>query len=326
MSNQSSIEWTEATWNPLVGCTRVSEGCRNCYAEKMAKRLAAMARADIKKGRNQGKKGYYLDVLDKNGRWNGTINTIEDALAEPLHWKKPRRVFVNSMSDLFHEAVPDEFIHKVFAVMARCQQHTFQVLTKRPERMAEYLTYRNCPSMVQAAAFGMEMPNPKTRDEIGDWFMAHPLDWPLPNVWLGTSVEDHRVLDRIGHLRKCPAAVRWLSLEPLIGPLGDLDLTGISWVVVGGESGAGARPMHPDWARSIRDQCVAAGVPFFFKQWGAWAPNCLCDKPHPCKTVERPSPGPVGCMFRCGKKEAGRALDGRLWDEYPAQQLEPQPA
>ncbi len=371
MSNQSSIEWTETTWNPLVGCTRVSAGCEHCYAETMAKRLGAMAQADIDAGRNPGKKRHYLNVLDKNGRWNGTVNLVEEALAEPLHWKKPRRVFVNSMSDLFHKDVPFEFIDKVFAVMALCPQHTFQCLSKRPERMAEYMGTLDAAGSREDIAdhLGFSAPTMEFRTQDGPLDMTagevlrEQMSWPLPNVWLGTSVEDQKTADeRIPHLLRCPAAVRWLSMEPLLGPVilkdqwlidprectcyepeyghqigcmfhGNPEAArgpwpGLDWIVVGGESGAGAKPMHPDWPRKLRDQCVAAGVPYFFKQWGAWAPDCLCDKPNACRSIKRPSPGPVGCMFRCGKKEAGRTLDGRTWDEYPTinSQLSTQPA
>jgi len=197
--------------------------------------------------------------------------------------------FVNSMSDLFHKEVPFNFIDKVFAVMAHCPQHTFQILTKRPERMAEYFS-KNGP--------------------------------PLPNVWLGTSVESADVLHRIDELRECPASVRFLSLEPLIGDLGTINLDGIHWVIVGGESGPGARPMHPNWARSLRDQCVAAGVPFFFKQWGSLFPcedkHRLVQSGHYCDVSHCwRGPGEGVAYKRIGKHKAGRLLDGRTWDEFP---------
>ena len=277
MSTGSTIEWTEATWNPVVGCTRASAGCDHCYAVTMTHRLESMGQS----------KYAGLTVLNGKGdrHFNGTVRCVEDALAAPLSWKRPRLIFVNSMSDLFHKAVPFEFIDRVFAVMALCPQHTFQVLTKRPERMAEYL---NTPRRAQTVGLagldagllnhGCAGASPGT---LGPW--------PLPNVWLGASVEDSRVLDRIEALRACPAAVLFLSCEPLIGALpANMNLDGIGWVIVGGESGPGARAMAPEWVRSIRDQCVSAEVPFFFKQWGG-----------------------------VRKKDAGRELDGRTWDEMP---------
>lgn len=268
MTNATTIEWTDTTWNPTVGCSRVSEGCRNCYAERMAKRLASM----------ESQSHTYRLVVREDGRWNGNVIALEERLTEPLSWKKPRRVFVDSMSDLFHEAVPFEFIDKVFAVMALCPQHTFQVLTKRPERMAEYLT-----AEFRANRIIEEMP--KVAPDRGVWC------WPtwreaFARVWLGTSIEDQATADeRIPHLLRCPAAVRFLSCEPLLGavnlgtirtglvPMPGVFISnmigrqlGIGWVIVGGESGPGARPMHPDWVRSLRDQCVAARVPVFVKQ------------------------------------------------------------
>jgi len=234
MAQGSSIEWTEATWNPVTGCTKVSAGCKNCYAERMAKRLQAM-------GVSQYANGFDLTLQP-------------GALALPTRWKRPRRIFVNSMSDLFHRDVPLNFIKEVFSVMRNCPQHTFQILTKRPEI---------------AAAYATELP------------------WP-DNVWLGASVENMLVAHRIDDLREVPAAVRFLSLEPLLGPLPRLTLGGISWVIVGGEAGPAARPMEPKWVEQIRDRCVAARVPFFFKQWGG-----------------------------TNKKRAGRTLAGRTWDEMP---------
>ncbi|MDI9379758.1 MAG: phage Gp37/Gp68 family protein [Verrucomicrobiota bacterium] len=234
----TNIEWTDATWNPVTGCTKVSQGCKHCYAERMATRLA-------------GRYGYSADQPFR-------VTLRGSKLEQPFHWREPRMVFVCSMGDLFHDDVPDGFIDRVFGVIRKCPQHTFQILTKRPHGMCEYalsLSYRRPPS----------------------------------NVWLGTSVENQDAADsRIHHLLNTPAAVRFLSLEPLLGPLPGLNLEGIHWVIVGGESGPGARPMHPEWARDIRDQCVAAGVPFFFKQWGG-----------------------------VNKKRAGRLLDGREWNEMP---------
>lgn len=214
MRNNTSIEWTEVTWNPVTGCTKISQGCKNCYAERMAKRLKAM-RSDR-----------YRNGFD--------IALHDDLIDLPRKWRRSRTVFVNSMSDLFHDEVPFEFIAKVFRTMNETPQHTYQVLTKRGSRLESF---------------------------------AHLLTW-TPNIWMGVSVEDRRVRDRIDHLRKVPAAVRFLSLEPLIGPLEGLDLSGIHWVIVGGESGPKSRGMHEDWVHSILSQCIQGGVPFFFKQWG----------------------------------------------------------
>jgi len=241
----SKIEWTEATWNPVRGCSRVSPGCQHCYAERMAHRFSApgMPYAGLTRRAGNGEP-----------RWTGKVVTLPDALKEPLRWHRPRVVFVNSMSDLFHDGVPSTFIADVFDTMVAANWHSFQVLTKRPERAAK---------------------------------LAHDLPWPA-NVWLGVSVESAKYLKRIDILRKIPAAIRFLSIEPLLGPLPELDLTGIHWVIVGGESGPLARPMHEDWVRKIRDTCVNAGVSFFFKQWG-------------------------GVM----KRRTGRVLDGRTWDQMP---------
>jgi len=234
MATKSNIEWTEVTWNPVTGCTKVSPGCKFCYAEAMAKRLKAM---DMDRYRN----GFELTLQ-------------EDLIDLPRRWRKPRTVFVNSMSDLFHREVPDAFIKRVFDTMAAAPKHKFQVLTKRAERLVE---------------------------------LAPELPWPA-NIWMGVSVEDQRRMERIGHLAQVPAAVRFLSVEPLLEDLPGLPLDGIHWVIVGGESGRSPRPLDPAWVRDIRDQCVAAEVPFFFKQWGGK-----------------------------NKKKAGRELDGRTWDEMP---------
>jgi protein gp37 len=210
----SKIEWTDASWNPVTGCTKVSSGCLNCYAERMAFRLKAMGNPNYR---------------------NAFAPTIhEHMLDRPLTWKDPRFIFVNSMSDLFHEAVPESFIHRVFHVMALAKQHTFQVLTKRADRLVE---------------------------------LAPRLTWPK-HIWMGVSVEGADVVQRIDGLRNTPAAVKFLSCEPLIAPLGALNLSGIDWVIVGGESGPGARPMLEKWATDVRDTCISANIPFFFKQWG----------------------------------------------------------
>lgn len=259
----TGISWTDEVWNPVTGCSRVSEGCRNCYAAALAPRLAAM-----------GQKGYTaLPWTKANAPEN--VHLHPDRLEKPLHWRKPRRVFVNSMSDLFHELVPDRFVDRVFGMMALAEPHTFQVLTKRPERMAEYLGNEYTRTNVEMAKDQISL------DLLGlGQFLG---EWPLPNVWLGTSVEDQKAADeRIPHLRRCPAAVRFLSCEPLLGPLwlydtGEMggnvlfpdafgDRPGVQWVIVGGESGPNFRTMDHDWARSIRDQCKGAGVAFFGKQ------------------------------------------------------------
>jgi protein gp37 len=238
MGTGSSIEWTQATWNPVTGCSKISPGCQHCYAERMSRRLRAMGQARYA---------------------NGFAVTLHpDALELPLRWRRPQMIFVNSMGDLFHEEVPDDFVRAVFAVMERAGQHVFQVLTKRAERLGS---------------------------------LAEALPWP-PNVWVGVTVETADYVDRIRHLQAVPAAVRFVSLEPLLGPITHLPVSGLDWVIVGGESGPGARPMHVGWARSLRDQCEAAEVPFFFKQWGG---------------VRRTS--------------AGRLLDGRTWDQYPSRSL-----
>ncbi|PKP66990.1 MAG: phage Gp37/Gp68 family protein, partial [Alphaproteobacteria bacterium HGW-Alphaproteobacteria-5] len=305
MAKHTPIEWTDSTWNPIGGCTRVSEGCRNCYAEIMAARFS---------GPGQWGEGL-AHMVGNDHRWTGKLVLHEAALDRPLRWREPRRIFVNSTSDLFHESVPDEWIDRVFAVMALAPQHTFQVLTKRSERMhAWFAQNRQLPIGDEMLAFsneGRRIDLTNLVDAFGDEEEPNitPICWPLPNVWLGTSIEDQPTANtRIPHLLATPAAVRFVSAEPLLGPV-DLTLDGIScgpcpwcadsfpdpetgcvdccrcdgtgkgdevlldWVIVGGESGPHARPMHPDWARSLRDQCNAARVPFFFKQWGEWGPD-----------------------------------------------------
>jgi protein gp37 len=213
MGDQSAIEWIDATWNPVTGCTKISAGCKHCYAERLAGRLQAM-------GNPRYHDGFKLTIHP-------------DQLTLPLRWRDPRRIFVNSMSDLFHEDVPEEFIRRAFEIMAQAHWHVFQVLTKRAKRLAQ---------------------------------LAPRLHWPS-NVWQGVSVENARYTSRVGDLLKVPAAVRFLSVEPLLGPIPDLQLKGIAWVIVGGESGPGHRPVLPEWVRPVRDQCAHAGVAFFFKQW-----------------------------------------------------------
>jgi protein gp37 len=274
----TSIEWTDKTWNPVRGCSLVSPGCTNCYAMKQAHRFSA-----------PGRPYAGLTVLTEHHgpRWSGVVRTVPEMLAEPLRWRKPCRIFVNSMSDLFHESVPDEYISAVFAVMAACPQHTFQILTKRAERMAAWFTNRSrapIDDLTSAAYAVFSKTHPgggaterATCPARGAW------TWPLPNVWIGVSVEDQQRADeRIPCLLRIPAAVRFLSCEPLLGPL-DLKLhpmregagprpfkaSGIDWVIIGGESGPGARPFDLAWGRSIVEQCKAAGVPVFMKQLGS---------------------------------------------------------
>ncbi len=238
MSDKSSIEWTNATWNPVTGCTKISPGCDHCYAERFSERF-------------RGVKGHPFET-------GFDLTLRPDRTEQPLTWKKSRMIFVNSMSDLFHKDVPRKFIDKVFDTMELAHWHTFQVLTKRSSLMKKYIN-------------------------------ARYVDEPVPShIWLGVSVEDGKRKSRVKHLRETNTLVRFLSVEPLVGPVGKLDLSGIHWVIVGGESGPGYRPMRIDWARDVRDECKNAGVAFFFKQWGGFRP-----------------------------KSNGRELDGEYWDEFP---------
>lgn len=376
MAGQSKIEWTDRTWNPVVGCSIVSPGCTNCYAMKMAARIERMGGAPQYNGTTKYSRAGAV--------WTGKVALAENALLQPLKRKKPTMYFVNSMGDLFHEDVLDAWIDQVFAVMALCPQHTFQVLTKQSARMREYISnafdrlvmamIKTCHDhdvpTVEETCEKHDIPweKPKSRD---DW-------WPLPNVWLGVSAEDQiRADERIPDLLRTPAAVRFVSAEPLLGPInlsllrvgprgsgrvvGSTydSLTGeavdstdagynrrpnnpkLDWIICGGESGTKARPMHPDWARSIRDQCSKAGVAFFFKQWGEWA-DCTDEfyiGPTPKEEriftgtgeilgvgVPRYGQGAVdpdwkerggAWMCRVGKKPAGRMLEGREWNEVP---------
>lgn len=234
MAANSSIEWTESTWNPVTGCSKLSAGCANCYAARMAIRLQAMGQPNYARGFE--------------------VSLHEEMLDLPLKWKKPQMIFVNSMSDLFHLKVPDAFIRRVFNVMNLAHRHCFQVLTKRSDRLVR---------------------------------LSPTLNW-TPNIWMGVTVENQKCVIRSRQLRKTSAQVKFLSIEPLLGPISDLNLSGIDWVIVGGESGPGARPMEADWALDIRDQCLRAKVPFFFKQWGG-----------------------------VHKKKAGKELEGRVWDQMP---------
>src|SRR3990167_3493598 len=290
----TSIQWTDRTWNPVRGCSVISPGCVHCYAMKQAHRFSWKIRRDGA-GAHQAVDGPYAGLTKMTSagpQWTGVVRTVEDALLDPLSWRKPKRVFVNSMSDLFHEAVPYEFIDRVFAVMAIAHQHTFQVLTKRPERMCAYFADSTVNERV-----GMAMNvivDADARAQHPGWFFGPDARWdPLPNVWLGVSVENQKYADeRIPLLLQTPAAVRFISAEPLLGPVAvdrwlydtdDIDggnLTfGLDWVIVGGESGAGARPFDLAWARSIIAQCEAAGTPVFLKQLGSrptgWWTNAL---------------------------------------------------
>lgn len=291
MAENSGIEWTHlpgfksATWNPIAGCTPISPGCAHCYAETMAARLKAMALADIAAGKDPGRKRHYIDAIDDKGRWSGKLIPVPEALADPLSWRKPRTVFVNSMSDLFHESIPDDFIDQVFAVMALCGQHIFQVLTKRAERLPRYFSRDRSNLIYQAVQQLAE------QHGIDDYLFD---DWPWPHVWLGVSAENQQRADeRIPWLLKTPAAVRFVSAEPLLGPIdmfsvGPLrwdvlrgwkpedegypegaNTSALDWLIVGGESGPGARACNVAWVRSIVRQCGAAGVPCFVKQVGS---------------------------------------------------------
>ena len=272
MADNTKIQWADATWNPITGCTRVSRGCEHCYAERLA--AGRLRHHPSRAG-----------LTDDHGRWNGAVRLNAKWLNQPLKWKKPRRVFVVAHGDLFHENVPRVWIDRVFAVMAMAREHTFQILTKRPERMRQYLSERVGDQPGNTVIERLEkLINSRWEGRLVTWPWAHTKaeHWPLKNVWLGTSVEDCvTAYERIPHLLKTPAAVRWISAEPLLDPI-DISpyfrcnlpddastwqqATGLDWVVCGGESGPGHRPMEPDWARFMSDQCKQAGVPFFMKQ------------------------------------------------------------
>jgi protein gp37 len=388
MGSQTKIEWTDATWNPIIGCSRVSEGCRNCYAEQIAGRFGS------------GKPTVYSGLTQiVNGRavWTGKIAETKQLL-QPLSWKQPKRIFVNSMSDLFHENVTDEQRDSIFAVMAMCPRHTFQVLTKRPERMRQYILSRQSGSGAQGIYEHISVGS----NLLGIAIDYKWLDWPLKNVWLGVSTENQATADeRLPFLLQTPAAVRFISAEPLLGPIdlvhidhrenmraelkemarnatlrgdveavktfmecadsiptGDLssgegnpardvlrgtwfdgwdsgeDGQKLDWVICGGESGPHARPMHVEWARKLRDECVAAGVPFFFKQWGEWTPGENVDAHSGLvQTATRLDDAWIFSredlandeglrddepdLYRVGKQAAGSLLDGCEWKEFP---------
>lgn len=340
MGKSTNIEWTRSddgspgnTWNPADGCSRASEGCRNCFIERQTPFRVAHRRF--------------------NGPQIGATTGVQlhpNRLMAPLRWRMPSRVFVCSMADLFHAEIPGEYIAQIFAVMALARQHTFQVLTKRHGRMRSLL--RNSGFQQQVYEAWGRLETPKGRPAKEDW--PSP-EWPLPNVWLGVSTEDQKHADlRIPALFDTPAAVRFVSAEPLLGPLdigdyvtyggcGDCDCdhgcqgigANLDWVIVGGESGPGSRPMHPDWARSLRDQCVTAEVPFFFKQWGDWVPESLSLHRDTApaaflsadgrtrllvdgKPVEPPmAPNGDITIRKVGKKRGGRVLDRRIWEQFP---------
>jgi len=390
MADNTPIEWTDATWNPVTGCTLVSEGCRHCYAARLA--ATRLQHHPSRKG---------LARLNAAGeaKFTGEVRFNPDVLDQPLRWRRPRMIFVCAHGDLFHESVPDDWIDQVFAVMALAPQHTFQVLTKRPERMRKYLEVKHTSYVrghdMEMAAEQLGREWDRDQDVMRTRVFEALFHGPLPNVWLGTSIEDQPTADtRIPYLLQTPAAVRWISAEPLLGPVewkrwlptarkavrpggepflapdyfmtkcehcgwvgssefvnlargwDDADcvcpscersflcdeIPQLDWVVAGGESGPGARPMHPDWARSLRDQCAAAGVPFLFKQWGAWAPtgfmlrqadgsNCMPNVAWPDGTVrwgdEALCDGPGAQLANVGKGKAGRLLDGVQHDGFP---------
>lgn len=312
MADKTKIEWTEATWNPTTGCSKVSPGCKNCYAEREWVRLSANPETV-----------YYRRNFNE-------VATHADRLNQPLRWTKSRLIFVNSMSDLFHGDIPLSFIQEVWLTMAfaRARGHRFQILTKRADRMPDVLNQID-QEFIKAVYESAPVDMP-------------PWEWPLPNVWLGASVEDQKRADeRIPFLLRTPAAVRFLSCEPLLGsvdllhtvPCGyycseehghiDHSLNGLHWVIVGGESGPNARPTHPEWIRGLRDQCQAAQVPFFFKQWGEHVPAYMVENSsaYPWEIISKSGESVAKMdgqlMCRVGKKFAGRVLDGRTWEEYP---------
>lgn len=305
----TKIEWADKVWNPVRGCSRVSDGCRHCYAERQAMRQSGIG----------GKYHGLVRITNGHPQWTGRVVCDAGKLDDPRRWQQPARIFVNSMSDLFHDDVPDDFILKVWGVFADCPHHQFLVLTKRPQRMFRWVS----GFMAEVALRGHRL--------FGE---------PLQNVWLGVSVENQETADqRIPLLLNTPAAVHWISAEPLLGPLTLLKGThglyrprnprwpSLNWVVAGGESGPGARPMNPEWALQLRNQCCGAGIPFFFKQWGNWIHVSELETSFSRReidaiskdTIVRPgSPDAPGFWLRLGKKKAGRLLRGREWKEFPA--------
>lgn len=315
MSERSSIEWTDVTWNPVVGCTKVSAGCENCYAMRMSHRLAAIPATAKDYG------GLTRMVNDRPD-WTNRVRCLPERLELPFGWKNHRCILVSSMSDLFHPDVPEDFIDRVFAVMALCPRHVFHVLTKRPERMREVvhrLARSISPLENAARAMGYTF----------RWEGISLLPWPISWIWLGVSVEDQATADqRIPILLDTPATVRFVSYEPALEAV-DLQyaafngadslsaLEGLHWFIAGGEFGPHARPSHPDWFRAVRDQCQVARVPFFFKQWGEWIGSGEFPPGLSLSGMEKAEEVDNTMMFRVGKRAAGRLLDGRTWDEYP---------
>lgn len=351
MAETTKIEWADATWNPVTGCSVTSPGCTNCYAMRYAGT----------RGRHLASRQGLTREVNGNHVWTGEVRLNEEWLTQPLRWKHPRRIFVCAHGDLFHESVPDEWIDRVFAVMALCPQHTFQVLTKRSARMWDYCSDPATVDRIYDLVCDLAIDGvgqvvliaPGVPPEMAPDGRHVPLGvWPLPNVWLGISVEDQARADlRIPDLLDTPASLRWISAEPLLGPVDWIKVVArwqdtrtnaekahigwgaplIDWVVAGGESGPDARPCHPDWARLLRDQCAASGVPFFWKQWGEWIGLGVAEG-RPLDDGHWPTNGD-GCirlrpdgsrgdegfpMQRVGKKAAGRLLDGREWSGFPA--------
>lgn len=299
MSNHTSIEWADATWSPVSGCTKISDGCLNCYIARTPPFRMARRPFD----------GYAI------GSTTG-VQLHPERLAIPLHWRKPRRIFVCSLADLFHSEVPTDHIARVWDIARRAPQHTFIVLTKRPARMNTLLNSKD----FQESVFGLS--GLGQRSPTYQPYMEHYRIWPVPNVWVGVTAENQKTFDaRETYLRTTPAAVRFISAEPLLGEIDATDrLDAIDWMIVGGETGgSNARPMHPEWARSLRDQCTAAGVAFLFKQWGD---HVTVDQmpPHTFASWDIKHGNdfyPPDVQWLVGKKRAGRLLDGRGWDEYP---------
>lgn len=357
----STIEWTDLTWNPVTGCDKVSDGCTNCYALRLARRLKAMEAGRIAQGLLTAEQAkYQADGDPKTSGPGFGVTTHRDVLTDPLRWSRPRKVFVNSMGDLFHDQVPDAFVAAVFAVMALTSQHTYQLLTKRHARMRSLLRngprWRELLRTALADLVEVDLPIPAHRfTDARRWIHGTGIEQspvaPLPNVWLGVSAEDQATANlRVPALLETPAAVRFVSAEPLLGPV---DLTALQrrpggalidalsgdvrdhdgtiyaaapgcldWVIAGGESGTGASPMHPNWARKLRDDTTGAGRAFLFKQWGAWAPAGLgiglFRSPEQLIGPPLDELGHRQIVRRVGKSRAGRQLDGRTWDEYPA--------
>lgn len=288
MGDRTAISWADATWNPVAGCSRVSPGCDNCYAEKMAVRIQASG-AEA-----------YDGVVDRDGNWTGRINqSSERTRTLPWTWRKPRRIFVGSMTDMFHPTVPRDEIIEVFFAAVNNPHHQFLLLTKRAQRMAEILGDPRFRYEVKKRCGYLPL-------ELAPW------EWPLPNVWAGVSIEHQAYAFRARHLAETPAAVRWVSAEPLLGPV-ELDLEPIDWLVVGGESGPGARPMDPAWARSLRDQAADADTALYFKQWGSWTPSSGLE-------VGRTGPSqmmPSGQLMVRNRRTVEGDLDGVAHHDYP---------